>query len=284
MLCGDDNREAIVAGVDLEGDSPLATLQALDEDDSGFVRAQLDGALARRGAGFLRARRALWIQWLWAGCLGIGGMLVLGWSGQQAALLMLATFWLGWIEDVVVWRLRSPGLATSLQHAADDMRFWQFVAILRKRRKHAPDTAGHPPLALGLIVDLVAGTSASVLILSGLERSGGDVAHALGEPGLALAIAASVVAGVIPSLRARLSRSGDGSTPLPLFAVGQRGIGMLVLAFGLMAFGGGGLAPALLVGCAYGFSMLMAVIELIWGIPALSAEARWAESLRDEIR
>lgn len=261
-----------------------AALWTLDRDDRMFVQQHIDGALSRRGPDFLRARRALWIQWLWSGCLGIGGMLLLGWSGQQAALLMLATFWLGWIEDVVVWRLRSPGLATSLQHAADDLRFWQFVAILRRRRKQAPDTAGHPSLALGLIVDLVAGTTASVLILSGLERNGSDVQHALAAPSLALAIVVAIVVGFIPSLRVRLAHSGDGSTPLPLFAVGQRGIGMLVLAFGLMALGGGSLAPALLVGCAYGFSVLMASIELAWGIPALRAEVSWAETLRDEIR
>lgn len=266
------------------GSEPLSALQALAEDDRSFVRAHLDGALARRGADFLRARRALWIQWLSNGCIGIGGMLFLGWSARQAVLLMLATFWLGWIEDVVVWLLRPRGLAISLQHTGDDLRFWQFVAILRKRRKQAPDTTGHPSLALGLIVDLVAGVAASVLILSGLERGGSDVQRALATPSLALAIAVAIAVGFIPSLRARLARSGDGSTPLPLFAVGQRGIGMLVLAFGLMALGGGSLAPALLVGCAYGFGMLMASIELAWGIPALRDDARWVEALRDGMR
>jgi hypothetical protein len=273
-----------MAGADFNGDGPRAALRTLDDDDRRFLRAQLDGALARRGADFLRARRALWIQWLCSGCIGIGGLLFFGWSGQQAALLMLATFWLGWIEDVVVWRLRSHGLAASLQHAADDQRFWQFVAILRKRSKQAPDSAGHPSLALGLIVDLFAGSTASVLILSGFERGGGDLQHALAAPSLALAIVVAIAVGFIPSLRARLARSGDGSTPLPLFAVGQRGIGMLVLAFGLMALGGGSLAPSLLVGCAWAFSVLMASIELAWGIPALRDDARWVEALRDGIR
>ena len=260
----------------------MSALQALTEDDRRFVRAHLDGALARRGADFLRARRALWVQWLSSGCIGIGGMLFLGWSGQQAALLMLATFWLGWIEDLVVWRLRSPGLATSLQHAADDLRFWQFVAILRKRRKQAPDAAGHPSLALGLIVDVLAGTTASVLILSGTRAQRQRRASMpLRRRAWPSSSSSRSWLGFIPSLRARLARSDDGSTPLPLFAVGQRGIGMLVLAFGLMALGGGSLAPALLVGCACGFGMLMAAIELIWGIPALREDVRWAVALRD---
>lgn len=273
-----------MAGANSGDNEPSAALQALAEDDRRFVRTHLDGALARRGADFLRARRALWIQWLSSGCIGIGGMLFLGWSGQQAALLMLATFWLGWIEDVVVWRLRSSGLAISVQHAVDDLRFWQFVSVLRERRKQAPDTAGHPSLALGLIVDFVAGATASVLILSGLDRGGSDVQRALATPSLLLAIAVAIAVGFIPSLRARLARSGDGSTPLPLFAVGQRGIGMLMLAFGLMALGGGSIAPALLVGCAYGFGMLMASIELAWGIPALRDDVRWAEALRDRMQ
>lgn len=260
-----------------------AAFFSLDRDDQDFVRAHVDGALSRRGPGFLRARRALWIQWLWSGCVGIGGMLFLGWSGQQAALLMLATFWFGWIEDLVVWRLRAPGLALSAQHAADDLRFWQFVAILRKKRKQTPDASGHPALALGLIVDLVAGAAASVLVLAGLERSGSEPAHALATPGLVVALLVTVAVGIVPSLRARLARSDDGSTPLPLFAVGQRGIGMLVLAFAVMASGGGALAPAVLVGCAYGFSMLMAAIELAWGIPALTEDDRWTRALRDQV-
>lgn len=259
-----------------------AAFLSLDRDDQDFVRAHIDGALSRRGPDFMRARRALWIQWLWSGCVGIGGMLLLGWSGQQAALLMLATFWLGWIEDLVVWRLRAPGLAISLGHAGEDMRFWQFVAILRKKRKQAPDISGHPAIALGLIVDLVAGATATVLVLSGLERSGSHPAHALATPGLIIAVIVAVVIGGVPSLRARLARTDDGSTPLPLFAVGQRGIGMLVLAFAVMASGGGALAPAVLVGCAYGFGMLMAAIELAWGIPALHAEHGWTRALRDE--
>jgi hypothetical protein len=260
-----------------------AAFSSLDRDDQDFVRAHVDGALARRGPGFLRTRRALWIQWLWSGCVGIGGMLLLDWSGQQAALLMLATFWLGWIEDLVVWRLRARGLAISLQHAADDLRFWQLVAILRDKRKQAPDTSGHPAIALGLVVDLVAGATATVLVLAGLERSGSDPAHALATPGLVIAILVMIAAGSVPSLRARLARTDDGSTPLPLFAVGQRGIGMLVLAFAVMASGGGALVPAVLVGCAYGFSMLMAAIELAWGIPALREEHRWTSALRNNV-
>lgn len=269
-----------MAGSELEGGGGQAALLALDEDDRAFVRGHVDGALARRGPAFLRARHALWIQWLLGGCIGIGGMLLLDWSGRQAVLLMLATFWFGWIEDLVVWCLRRTGLALGLRHATDDLRFWQLVALMRGQRKQAPDRAGHPAPGLGLAVDLVAGIAASVLVIGGLERGGSGVQGALETPGLAIAIVVPFATGFVPALCARLARSADGSTPLPLFAVGQRGIGMLVLAFALMTLGGGRLAPTLLVGCACAFGMLVSAIELAWGVPALREEVRWAEGLR----
>lgn len=263
---------------------PYSAWAALEEGDRRYVRAQVDGALARRGEDFLRGRRALWIQWLSTGCIGLAGLLFLGWSASQAVLLMLAAFWIGWIEDLVVWCLRRQGLAISVQHAADDGRFWQLLAILRKRRKQAPDSGGHPPPALGLIVDATAGVVASALIVSGLEREGGALQAALAAPALVPAILVMLVAGTLPSLRTRLMVRGNGSTPLPAFAAGQRGIGLLVLVFGVIALGGGRLAPSVLVGGAYGFGILMASIELAWGIASLRDDARWAAALRDAIR
>jgi hypothetical protein len=258
-------------------------LQVLDRDDRQFMREHAAGALARRGPEFLRARKALWVQWLCGGAIGLAGIGLLHWSSREAALLLLVTFWLGWIEDLIIARLRADGLAIGLQHAADDLRVWQFVALLRGRRKQPPDPAGHPPVALGLIVDAVAGITASVLVISGMQPVNLDAWSATSTLGLALAVALSIASGTWPSLRARLVRGKDGSTPLPAFAVGQRGIGLLVLAFGLMAVQGGALAPVVLVASAWVFRIVMAAIELIWGMPLLRADARWIETrLRQE--
>jgi hypothetical protein len=52
----------------------------------------------------------------------------------------------------------------------------------------------------------------------------------------------------------------------------------LVLVFALMAGGGGSLAATALVGCAYGFFVVMGLVELVWGMPALRAEADWVRA------
>lgn len=58
------------------------------------------------------------------------------------------------------------------------------------------------------------------------------------------AVALIVCAGIVPSLRMRMKPAADGSVAPPPFAAGQRGIGLLVLGFVLMAVGGGTLARA----------------------------------------
>lgn len=69
-----------------------------------------------------------------------------------------------------------------------------------------------------------------------------------------------------------------------MFRVGQRGIGLLVLSFALMAAGGGGLDGAWLGGAAYGFFLLMGLIELIGGVPRARAEAAWLRRRRAATR
>lgn len=235
-------------------------------------------ALARRDAAFLTARRALWIEWVATGTIGLAGLFVFGWSAADAAWLLLVAFWLTSLVDLVQWLLRRPGLAISVQHATEDLHFWQHVAVRRGRQRSAPSAGGHPSLGLGVAVDGVAGTVASVLLVQGLARDGVDPAASLGSIGLWIGAVIAVVGGFAATLRARLTRRADGSTPLPVFAVGQRGIGLLVLVFALMALGGGTLAASALVGCAYGFFVLMGLVELVWGMPALHAEADWVRA------
>jgi hypothetical protein len=255
--------------------NPPLGLEALAVSDQAFFAQHADSALRRRDARFFEARRALWVDWLLTGGIGLFGLLVLGWSAATAALLLLATFWVGLIADLVLWLLRSRELRISYQSAGDDMRFWQLVALLRGKRRQPPDPGSHPPLVLSLCVDLVAGCTASVLMLSGLDTAGIDLIAELTSPGLLISAALVAAGGIGPGLRARFTPAADGSVPLPVFSVGQRGIGLLVLTFALMAVGGGALSARLLMGCAYGFFVLMAAIELIWGVPELRRERDW---------
>lgn len=259
---------------------PSLGLEDLIASDQALFAEHAERALSRRDKHFFKARRALWIDWLLTGGIGLFGLLVLGWSAATAALLLLATFWLGWLADLVLWLLRSRGLQISYQRAGDDMRFWQIVAILRGKRRQAPDIRSHPTLGLSLCVDLVAGGSASVLMLNGLHIAGNDLIAELTSPGLMISVALIIIGGIGPGLRARFSPAADGSVPLPVFSVGQRGIGLLVLTFALIAAGGGTLSASLLMGCAYGFFVLMAAIELIWGLRELRVDAEWVQKFR----
>lgn len=74
----------------------------------------------------------------------------------------------------------------------------------------------------------------------------------------------------MPGLRVRMTPAADGSVTPPPFVAGQRGIGLLVLAFVLTAVGGGTL-PAQMLLCSYACYVLMAGVESVFGMPALRA-------------
>ena len=233
--------------------NPPLRLVDLSEADQTLLSQHAASALGRRGALFFRARRALWIDWLLTGSIGMFGIFILGWSASTATLLLLATFWFGWLGDLALWLLHSRALEISYQRAGDDLRFWQVVAILRGKRRQQPEVRSHPTLGLSLCVDFVAGCTASVLLVSGLRTAGIDVLAELSSPSLLISVAIIVIAGIGPGLRARFTPATDGSVPLPVFSVGQRGIGLLVLNFALMAVGGGALSARLVMASAYGF-------------------------------
>lgn len=244
-------------------------------DQKLFLR-QAGAALARRGKAFVRGRRALWFDWLLTGTLGLFGIFVFGWSSIEATLLLIASFWLGWLADLVLWFTRSKALAMRYGIVVDDMRFWQIVAILRGKRRQPADARSHPTLGLSLIVDLVAGATATGLLVRGLTSSGVVISEAAASRSLLASIMVIALLGIAPSLRARLRRASDGSVELPPFCAGQRGIGLLVVVFALMGIGGGRLSAQLIVGTVNGFFIIMALVELIWGIPDLIREADWA--------
>ncbi len=252
----------------------------LSSDDQDLFVQHAGPALERRNEAFFRARRALWIDWILTGGIGLFGIWVLGWSAMTAVLLLLVTFWLGWIADVVQWQLRAPNLAITYVRDGNDMRLWQIVAILRGKRRQAPDVRGHPSLALSVTIDLIAGGAAMALLWRGMHEADTDIMTLAMSPSLLLGVALIIVFSILPAQRARLRPAADGSVALPLFSVGQRGIGLLVLVFGLMAAGGGTLGGSVLMSGAYGFFVVMAAIELIWGLPMLRAETDWLQRQR----
>ena len=262
-------------------DTPRAPgWEDLSSGDQTLFVQHAGPALERRNEAFFRARRALWIDWILTGVIGLLGIWVLGWSATTAVLLLLATFWLGWIADVVQWRLRAPNLAISYVRDGNDLRLWQIVANLRGRRQQAPDVLRHPSLAVSVIVDLIAGSVAMALLWRGLQEAGTDFLTLAKSPSLLLSVALIIVIGILPAQWARLRPAADGSVALPLFSVGQRGIGLLLLVFGLMAAGGGTLGGSVLMSGAYGFFVIMAAIEFIWGLPMLRAETDWLQKQR----
>ena len=254
--------------------------ETLPAHDQKLFLQHAGTALARRGKAFVRTRYALWFDWLLTGTLGLLGIFVFNWSSVETALLLIASFWLGWLADLVLWFARSKALAIRYGNVVVDMRFWQIVAILRGKRQRPADAQSHPTLGLSLIVDLVAGAAATVLLLSGLFNSGIELREAAGSSSLIASIAAIGLIGIAPSLRSRLQRTADGSVELPTFCAGQRGIGLLIVVFALVGLGGGRLSAHLIVGVVYGFFIIMAVVELIWGVPDLIREADWVREHR----
>ena len=254
----------------------------LPVQDQILFREHTASALSRHGKHFIRARRAMWSDWMLTGALGLLVIFVLGWSSISAALLLIAGFWLGWLADLVLRVLRSDGLAISYRHAGLDLWFWQTVAILRGKRRQAADAPQYPSITLSLIVDLIAGATATVLALNGFADSGANLGHLLRSPSMLLSFVSIAAFGVVPALRARMQPADDGSIQLPVFAVGQRGIGLLVLIFALMGFGGGQISASILMAVTYGFFVIVATIEFVWGIPELIREREWVEQYRSD--
>lgn len=112
-----------------------------------------------------------------------------------------------------------------------------------------------------------------------MQRAGIDPLATLQSSQVLAAIALIVFAGIVPSLRVRMKPAADGSVAPP-FAAGQRGIGLLVLAFMLMAVGGGTLPAQMLLLCSYACYVLMAGFEWVFGLPALRREVRWVMAER----
>src|SRR5687767_7330048 len=179
------------------GAAPLGWDDLCSADHTLFLR-DVDAAVARRGDAYFAAQRALWLDWVATGTVGLTGMFVLGWSATTSALLLLASFWLGWLVDVVQWRVRGAAVAAAQWRESDDERIWQIAALLHGERRRLPDARGQPGLGLSIAVDLVAGLAASALLVRGFEAAGVDLANDLRSPHLLVAVGLVVVGGTLP--------------------------------------------------------------------------------------
>jgi len=259
---------------------PTRGPQSISEVDKAFLARQAPRALARRDDAYFLRQHLVWGDWLVTGVVGLVGLFALGWPATTAALILVAGFWLGWLGDVVFVVARRRAVAQALGEAHDNAYVWALVDVLRGRLRDTAGVRSGPGMGLSIVVDLVAGAAATALLLRGFGNAGIDVARVLQSKAFVSGTAILLATGVLPLLAARLTARGDLLEP-PMFSVGQRGIGLLLLVFGLMAAGGGTLAAAVLVSCAYGFFLLMGAIELIWGLPMLRAEGDWLRRQRE---
>ena len=253
--------------------------QRLPPTEQAFFVRESPGALARRDDAWLQRRRLAWIDWIVTGSVGVVGLRLLGWDAAVAALVFLAGFWLGVIADAILWALRRRSIAEAQARDVDDRAVWAIVDALRGRTRSPAPVRGSPAFGFALAVDAVAGLVATALFVRGSTAAGIDMEATLREGAFATGVAL-VAAGLLPSLVARLRARADENA-LPPFQAGQRGIGLLVLVFGLMAMGGGSLTATRLLTAAFAFVAVTGAIELAFGVPRERAAAEWLRRERE---
>lgn len=245
------------------------------DDRKLFVRLHVE-ATTHRDARYFASQRARWGEWCTQGAVGLFGLLVLGWSGDTAALLLFAAFWLNWLTDMAQWALHRRELAQAALHEDERAHYWQLVAFLRGRWRETPQYARGPALVAGLVIDVFWGAVATVLFAFGLRAAQVDAARLLASASLWIG-ALLLLVSMLPTLPARLRPGAHRTLALPQFRYGQRGIGLCLLVFGLMAVGGGRLGGSVLVGCVDGFALLVGLVNLTWGVRSERADLAWIE-------
>ncbi|HVF35978.1 MAG TPA: hypothetical protein VND91_11705 [Candidatus Saccharimonadia bacterium] len=246
----------------------------ISEVDRAFFARHAPRALARRDDAWFLRQRLVWADWLVTGVVGLLGLYVFGWSATTAALVLVAGFWLGWLGDVVFAIARGRALAQAIGEAHDDEYVWALVEVMRGRRRDTAGVRSGPGMGLSIVVDFVAGAVATALLLRGFASAGIDVVEVVRSKAFVSGTAILLATGVLPLLASRLTARGDSLEP-PMFRVGQRGIGLLVLVFALMAAGGGALAATTLMAGAFGFLLVMGAIQTLVDVPHRRAAAEW---------
>lgn len=259
---------------------PPTGLSSIPEVDRAFFARHAPRALARRDDAYFLRQRLVWADWLVTGVVGLLGLYRFGWSPTTAALVLVAGFWLGWLGEVVFVIARGRALAQALGEAHDDEYVWALVDVLRGRRRDAAGVRSGPGMGLSIVVDLVAGAAATALLLRGFAGAGIDVVEVVRSNAFVSGTAILLATGVLPLLASRLTARSDALEP-PMFRVGQRGIGLLVLVFALMAAGGGALAAKTLMAGAFGFLLSIGAIQSFVDVPRQRDRADW---LRHRLR
>ena len=256
--------------------------EPLNDVDRAFLARHAPSALARRGAPFFLRQRLVWGDWIVTGIVGLVGLHALGWSATTAAFVLIAGFWLGWLGDVAFVLARGRALAAAIADAADDDYLWALVGVLRGQRRSAAGYGrGGPGMGVSIVVDLVAGAAATLLAWRGFAEAGVDVEATLRSADFLSASAILFATGVLPLFVSRLTARVEVLEP-PVFRVGQRGIGLVVFVFALMAAGGGTLAPKVMMTVAFAFLLLMGLVQLAFDLPHRQRAAAWLREQRAE--
>lgn len=259
----------------------LAGSESISDIDRAFFARHAPRALARRDDAYFLRQRLVWADWLVTGIVGLLGLYVFGWPATTAALVLVAGFWLGWLGEVVIVIARGRALAQAIGEAHDNEYVWALVDVMRGKRRDTAGVRSGPGMGLSIVVDLVAGGVATALLMRGFASAGIEVVEVVRSQAFVSGTAILLATGVLPLLASRLTARADALEP-PMFRVGQRGIGLIVLVFALMAAGGGALAAKTLMTGAFGFLLVMGAIMSFVDVPRQRDAVDWLRRMRGE--
>ena len=245
----------------------------LDPLDLAFLGREAPGAIARRGAVWLRMRIVSNLEAIVLALVTLYGLLVLGWGPELAIAMMFGGLAIAWLGDAVLWAFRRRAAAVAAGREIDDRAVWAIVDTLRGRTDSPRRVGGDLPLGVSLVADAIGLAVATALVTRAWEARGFGIGELLEEPGLVVGLAITAIA-ALPAQVGRLVSPAEAIV-LPRARSGQRGIGIVVLVFALMAAGGGTFSPVLLPAIAAGLVGGIALLDLGATLPAERVACEW---------
>lgn len=233
-------------------------------------------ALARRTRARLFAQAASMLQWLLIGGIGLVGIYVWQWSAMTLLLVWLAGIGVGIVSDACKWLFMRARLVRQMDRFSDDQFVWAMVMAMQKNEPRIREDAlhRHRP-GLGLALDLIFGTIATVLFAAWFRHQGIDVI-ALVRDDVALqraliAVAATPLIGLASGL-ANLAQSAEAEID---YQAGGRGVGLFFVIFAFMFFSdAGGDAVRALVVFINAAAVVVAVLAGL-GLWIMARERDW---------
>lgn len=233
-------------------------------------------ALARRSRARLFAQAASMLQWLLIGGIGLVGIYVWQWSAMTLLLVWLAGIGVGIVSDACKWLFMRARLVRQMDRFSDDQFVWAMVMAMQKNEPRIREDAlhRHRP-GLGLALDLIFGTIATVLFAAWFRHQGIDVI-ALVRDDVALqraliAVAATPLIGLASGL-ANLAQSAEAEID---YQAGGRGVGLFFVIFAFMFFSdAGGDAVRALVVFINAAAVVVAVLAGL-GLWIMARERDW---------